>query len=306
MERRMIDRRALREGLIASYNLEELQTVCYDLAIEYEDLTGESKTKKAIALIEYVQRRGRLDALLEYCRRDRPNYDWPPLDVPAARPVMAELPSEINRGWQTEFGIRALRAAVVWIHNSRNGQLVTWHCGFLVDPRGYIITIDTGVDDLTSVARWNKLDFPAKRVGRDPASQVALFKIEVGGGQLYNARFLAPAGGNGGGSAADALFPAVSLSTDKPEVEDEVHLLGHSPDSGWINSAGRILQLDVANESTETPLTLVEIETRPGFSGAPYMNWRGHVVGMHWGSRHDGRRLMIPARYGLQLIADNL
>lgn len=302
----MIDRRALREGLIASYNLEELRTVCYDLAIDYEDLSGESKSNKVIALIEYVWRRGRLDVLLDYSRRDRPNYAWPALEPVAAPSPTAEMPTETTRAWQTEFGIRALRAAAVWLLNSRDGRLLTQQCGFLVDPRGYILTMDAGADGLTSAARWNGLEFPAALVGRNPSAHVALFKIEVGGGRLYDARFNAPADDAGQSKAADALFPAAALSTEQPAAGDEIHLLGHSPESGWINSAGRILELDAAEDAAEIPLTLVEIESRIGFSGAPYMNWRGHVVGIHFGRRPGGPRLMIPGRYGLQLIAGNL
>jgi hypothetical protein len=297
----MIDRRALREGVIASYNLEELRTVCYDLGVEYEDLSGESKSNKVIALIEYVWRRGRLDALLDYCRQDRPLYPWPALEPAAASPPVVAMTAEATRAWQTEFGIRALRAAVVWLINSRDGLPVTQQCGVLVDPRGFILTMDTGEAGLTCAARWNQLEFPAAFVAGDEAAHVALFKIDTGSGSLYSPQFGPAAGGR-----TDALFPAAALSTEPAAVSDEVHLLGHNPDSGWINSAGRIVQLDVADDSAGVPLTLVEIESRLGFSGAPYMNWRGHVAGIHLGRRPDGQRMMIPARYGLELIAANL
>jgi S1-C subfamily serine protease len=306
----MIDRRALREGIIASYNLEELRTVCYDLGIEYEDLSGENKSTRVIALIEYVWRRGKLDALLDYCRQDRPLYAWPALEPAAASPPVAAMPAEATRAWQTEFGIRALRAAVVSISAFKQGQsnAIGHQCGFLVDPRGYVLTMDWELGGLTRhdlVAQWNRLNLPAKFVGRNPSAHVALLKIEVGD-QLYNAQFSAPAGDAGDGPRVDALFPAAALSTEQPAVADEVYLLGHSPESGWINSPGRIVQLDATQDEGEVPLTLVEIESRRGFSGAPYMNWRGHVVGVHLGRQPNGPRMMIPARYGLELIAANL
>lgn len=62
---------ALRELIANSYNLEEIRTLCSDLAVDYDDLGGEGKTAKARELIAYLKRRNRLDDLIGYLRKDR-------------------------------------------------------------------------------------------------------------------------------------------------------------------------------------------------------------------------------------------
>jgi hypothetical protein len=62
---------ALRELIANSYNLEEIRTLCSDLAVDYDDLGGEGKTAKARELIAYLRRRNRLDDLIGYLRKDR-------------------------------------------------------------------------------------------------------------------------------------------------------------------------------------------------------------------------------------------
>ena len=61
----------------------------------------------------------------------------------------------------------------------------------------------------------------------------------------------------------------------------------------------------LAIDGADRPLTalMTYADTRPAADAAQL---RGHVVGIHYGRRPDGPRMMIPARYGLELIARNL
>ncbi len=68
---------ALREGIIATFDAEELPTLCFDLEIDYENLRGSGKAAKALALVEYAIRHDKLAPLAAYCARKRPRYDWP-------------------------------------------------------------------------------------------------------------------------------------------------------------------------------------------------------------------------------------
>ncbi len=66
----------LRRMLDASFNEEELRTLCFDLNVNYEDLPGEGKSSKARELIAYLERRGRIRELVEYAAKMRPNRLW--------------------------------------------------------------------------------------------------------------------------------------------------------------------------------------------------------------------------------------
>lgn len=69
---------AMMEFLIDHFNLGELRTLAFDLNINFEDLSGRAKRDKVVSLIEYAERRGRLDDLVGYVKRLRPYAEWPP------------------------------------------------------------------------------------------------------------------------------------------------------------------------------------------------------------------------------------
>ncbi len=62
----------LRSLLTESFNLDELNTLCFDLAVDFENLTGNNKPLKAQSLIAYMDQAGRLDELLQAIDRERP------------------------------------------------------------------------------------------------------------------------------------------------------------------------------------------------------------------------------------------
>ncbi len=66
----------LRRLLIKHFDIDELRTLCFELGIDYDSLRGESRDDKARELVTYLERRGRLDELVEVGRRLRPDIDW--------------------------------------------------------------------------------------------------------------------------------------------------------------------------------------------------------------------------------------
>lgn len=66
----------LHQGMVESYNLEEIKTLCLELGIDYENLEGQNKAGKIRELITYLNRRGQLLKLVEKCTVDRPEYPW--------------------------------------------------------------------------------------------------------------------------------------------------------------------------------------------------------------------------------------
>ncbi len=67
-----VNLKTLRDALDKGYSLSELQDLCFELAIDYEDLPGEGQSAKARELVLYCKRRELLAALVEHVMRDRP------------------------------------------------------------------------------------------------------------------------------------------------------------------------------------------------------------------------------------------
>ena len=70
---------ALHQLLIQHFDDSELQTLCFDLGVDYENLPGQTKADKARELVEYMQRRNRLADLIQLCQQLRPSATWPKL-----------------------------------------------------------------------------------------------------------------------------------------------------------------------------------------------------------------------------------
>ena len=75
-ERDQIDRQMLRQNLEVSFNLDELQALCFDIGVDYEDIGGDGQSTKALKLILYCQRRGLIVELLRRCQELRPKVMW--------------------------------------------------------------------------------------------------------------------------------------------------------------------------------------------------------------------------------------
>ncbi len=67
----------LLEALSLFFDAEGLREIAFRLGIDYDDLRGESKTAKAVSLIEYLVHRERLPELVRVGRELRPDIRWP-------------------------------------------------------------------------------------------------------------------------------------------------------------------------------------------------------------------------------------
>ena len=70
----------LRKQMIEYFNLDDLQNLCWDLGIAYEEFGGGGMSAKVRELLGYCVRNGRIPDLLDYCRRERGHIDWPSID----------------------------------------------------------------------------------------------------------------------------------------------------------------------------------------------------------------------------------
>lgn len=66
----------LRDLMAEHFALDELRSLCMDLGIAYDNMSGDTKREKIISLIEYLQHHRRLDALLLWLQEQRAEVDW--------------------------------------------------------------------------------------------------------------------------------------------------------------------------------------------------------------------------------------
>jgi hypothetical protein len=81
----------LRQGIVATFNLEELKNLCLDLGVTYDNLPGEALESKARELIDYLRHRGELAQLVARCKELRPNYAWTPQEAAGPSPEQVEI-----------------------------------------------------------------------------------------------------------------------------------------------------------------------------------------------------------------------
>jgi serine protease Do len=133
--------------------------------------------------------------------------------------------------------------------------------GFIVDPDGYILTnhhLVPGPAARVRVRLANKRELPARRVGSDPSTDLALLKVEARG------------------------LPALRLGdSDRLRVGDWVCAIGnplefdHTVTVGVVSSKGR----KIFNQSFDSYIQ-TDAAINPGSSGGPLVNMRGEAVGI--------------------------
>ncbi len=134
--------------------------------------------------------------------------------------------------------------------------------GFIFSEDGYIITNNHVVERATDikVILQNGDSYPAKIMGTDPKSDLAVLKIEP-----------------------KTKLPAVRFgNSDRLEIGDWVLAignpfgLGHTVTSGIISAKGRSLGLGSYDDFVQTDAAI-----NPGNSGGPLFNFQGEVVGVN-------------------------
>jgi hypothetical protein len=86
MTQQIADPKQLYEILSTRYNIGELRTLSFQLGVDYEDLAGDNRAGKALELVLYAQRRGRLDDVANYIDQTRHDVQINKIDRPAHMP----------------------------------------------------------------------------------------------------------------------------------------------------------------------------------------------------------------------------
>ena len=71
------------------FSLDEIESLCFDMGINFESLPGGNKGSRIRELIEFCRRRGRDKELAAKVRAERPNVAWPGAAAPASQPSPA-------------------------------------------------------------------------------------------------------------------------------------------------------------------------------------------------------------------------
>jgi hypothetical protein len=81
--------RELRRNIVAHFNLEELQTITFDVGLDWDDIPGgETKGPRTQNLLKTLIHRGRLGNLITLLREIEPAVEWP--DAPPPEQQLAD------------------------------------------------------------------------------------------------------------------------------------------------------------------------------------------------------------------------
>lgn len=134
--------------------------------------------------------------------------------------------------------------------------------GFIINRDGYIVTNNHVVQkakDITVILN-NKKQYPAKVIGTDPKTDIALIKID----------------------AAEALPVAPLGDSDKLKEGDAVLAIGNpfglseTVTSGIVSAKGRVIGAGPYDDFIQTDASI-----NPGNSGGPLINYYGEVIGIN-------------------------
>jgi hypothetical protein len=97
----------LYEVLAKHFDVGELQTLCFQLGLDYDDLGGAGKSGKARELVAFLERRGRIVELLAIGKQLRPDVAWevddaaipPPKSVVASAGRLRITLTKASSGW---------------------------------------------------------------------------------------------------------------------------------------------------------------------------------------------------------------
>ncbi len=82
---------ALRKLLVERFNDSELRTLCFDLNVDYECLSGPGKADKARELVDYCRRYDQLEELVRVGKKQRPDVAWSSLWKENQKPLQQAL-----------------------------------------------------------------------------------------------------------------------------------------------------------------------------------------------------------------------
>ena len=138
--------------------------------------------------------------------------------------------------------------------------------GFIIDDRGYILTNSHVVEnaDTLEVTLADKSKVPAKLVGRDSNSDIAVIKISVPKEKLSPLKL---------GDSSQLQVGQLAIAIGNPFG------LERTVTKGVVSAVGRTLKSETGRQIRNVIQTDAAIN--PGNSGGPLLNSRGEVIGIN-------------------------
>ena len=169
-------------------------------------------------------------------------------------------------------------------------QLMGLGTGFIVDKDGIILTNNHVIEGANTIVvkLSNDKRYPARVVGRDPATEIAVVKIEE-----------------------HDLVPIALGDSDALEVGDWVVAIGnpfglsHTVSAGIISAKGRTREdVQLGDPADYYNFLQTDASINHGNSGGPLLNLRGEVVGINTAIREDAQGIgfAIPINMVKQLL----
>jgi S1-C subfamily serine protease len=165
--------------------------------------------------------------------------------------------------------------------------------GVIVDTKGYILTNFHVIEDASDlqVVLNDGRSFPAKILGKDPGTDLALLKIDAGG-----------------------PLPAASLGDSSYlNVGEWVVAIGNPSGLDWTVTVGVVSALgrELQSKTGQTMRGLIQTDAaiNPGNSGGPLLNAQGEVIGINDAiisntGQNVGIGLAIPVNTAKEILGD--
>jgi hypothetical protein len=120
------DTQQLRQLMLTTFNKEELEILCADLDVNYENLVGEMLERKLLSLIVHMHQHGATAQLLAMLKQRRSNIDWDSIHITAANlaPALQEATGNADVHQQVLLGSRVHVGQVEQQMDERGKQVV--------------------------------------------------------------------------------------------------------------------------------------------------------------------------------------
>jgi serine protease Do len=198
----------------------------------------------------------------------------------AADDVFAPAAGETS----SSAAIERAKQAVVRVHSGDQGLQLAGS-GFFIDNQGTVLTSSSVLGDNTSVTvEFNGVGMPAKVLGNDPRSGLAMLKVAY----------------------ADNPFLPLGHSTDL-KTGNAIETIGFPLNLPVTAGAGVVTDFDVRYMTRFFATTHIHanIPLSPGQVGGPVVNGRGEVIGLVVPSPDEGRTTYaLPVEAIDKIVAD--